>query len=60
VTLQRALEDAWRFAHFAEDADAAGDRELADFFRELADSDRDIAARSRALLTARTEGQPPS
>ncbi len=54
VTLQRALEDAWRFAHFADDADAADDDELADFFRELADSDRDIAAKCHTLLDART------
>lgn len=53
LTLQRALEDAWRFAHFAQDAEAAGDEELAGFFRELADSDRDISARSRALLDDR-------
>lgn len=54
VTLQRALEDAWRFAHFADDADAAGDDELADFFHELAGSDREIAAQCRTLLDART------
>lgn len=60
VTLQRALEDAWRFEHFADDADDAGDDELADFFRELADSDRDIAARCQALLGARTLDRPAS
>ena len=60
VTLQRALEDAWRFIHFADDAEDAGDDELADLFRELADSDRDIAARCQALLDARRPNQPAS
>lgn len=60
VTLQRALEDAWRFTHFTGDAKAAGDNELADFFRELADSDRDIAVRCQALLHSRTPGRAAS
>lgn len=52
LVLQQALEDCHRYQCFAGDADA-GDAEVADFFRELADSDRDIAQRAKALLLAR-------
>ena len=50
---QQALEDCFRYQHFAADATERGDTELVDFFTELADSDRDIAARAKQLLLAR-------
>ena len=50
---QQALEDCFRYQHFAADATERGDSELVDFFTELADSDRDIAARAKQLLLAR-------
>jgi len=48
--LQQALEDCFRYQHFAADAEERGDRELVDFFTELADSDREIAARAKQML----------
>jgi len=53
LVLQQALEDCVRYAAFAGDADDAGDGELADWFRELSASDRQLAERAKALLTAR-------
>jgi hypothetical protein len=53
LVLQQALEDCVRYQCFAEDSRLAGDDELADFFTELAESDRDIAERSKKLLVAR-------
>ena len=53
LVLQQALEDCVRYAAFAGDADAAGDAELADWFRELSGSDRELAERAKALLAAR-------
>jgi hypothetical protein len=53
LVLQQALEDCFRYQHFAADAAQRGDDELVDFFTELADSDREIAARAKAMLAAR-------
>jgi hypothetical protein len=51
--LQQALEDCYRFAHFAQDARDAGDDELAQVFDDLVQQDRELAARFRTLLKAR-------
>lgn len=53
VLLQQALEDCARFRHFARDARADDDEELAGFFDELALNDHGVAARARHLLAAR-------
>jgi hypothetical protein len=53
LVLQQALEDAVRYQCFAEDSRRAGDDELADFFAELGESDKEIADRAKALLVAR-------
>jgi len=53
LVLQQALEDCFRYQHFAADAAERGDQELVAFFTELADSDRDIAARAKAMLATR-------
>ena len=53
LVLQQALEDCYRYQHFAADAKERGDAELVDFFTELADSDRDIARRAKRMLVAR-------
>jgi rubrerythrin len=50
---QQALEDCLRYQHFARDAREAGDVELADYFDELAQNDREVAARAKSLLRAR-------
>ncbi len=56
LVLQQALEDCHRYQCFAGDARAEGDEEVAAFFDELADSDRSIAQRAKALLIARWDG----
>lgn len=53
VLLQQALEDCWRYRRFAEDARRIGDDEVADLFDELADNDRQVVDRARALLASR-------
>jgi hypothetical protein len=53
LVLQQALADCHRYSHFAEDARAAGDEELTSLFEELAQQDRDLAARLRALAARR-------
>lgn len=53
VLLQQALEDCARYQHFAQDARADGDDELADFFDELALNDHGVAARARRMLARR-------
>lgn len=53
LLLQQAASDVVRYAAFAEDARAAGDGELVQWFQELADSDREIVSRARRLLGAR-------
>lgn len=53
LLMQQACEDVVRYERFAEDADRAGDEDLSDWLRELADSDREIAARARDMLKQR-------
>ena len=53
LVFQQALEDAHRYACFAIDARAADDDEVASFFDELADSDREIAQRAKAMMIER-------
>lgn len=53
LLLQQAASDVVRYAAFAEDARAAGDGELVQWFQELAESDREIVSRARRLLGAR-------
>ncbi|MBX3286369.1 MAG: hypothetical protein R2746_14470 [Acidimicrobiales bacterium] len=53
LVFQQALEDCHRYQCFAADARRGGDAEVAAFFAELADSDRDIADRARRMLVAR-------
>ncbi len=53
LVLQQALEDCYRYQCFAADSRAGGDDELADLFDELAESDRQIAQKAKALLAAR-------
>jgi rubrerythrin len=54
VVLQQALEDCHRYQCFARDARATGDTEVADWFDDLAASDREIAGRAQVLLAARS------
>lgn len=56
LVLQQALEDAYRYACFAEDARQAGDDELVELFEELAEDDRQLAARLKPILAARLSG----
>ena len=53
LLLQQAASDVVRYEHFAADARAAGDDEVASWLRELADSDREIVARASGLLATR-------
>ena len=53
LVLQQALEDCYRYSHFAKEAEEHGDGELADLFTELADKDRELAVRLKRLLAAR-------
>jgi len=53
LLLQQALEDCERYQHFARDARADGDDDLATFFDELALNDHAVAARARHMLAAR-------
>jgi rubrerythrin len=50
---QQALEDCLRYQHFACDARNGGDVELAEFFDELSENDRDVAARAKDMLRIR-------
>jgi rubrerythrin len=50
---QQALEDCLRYQHFACDARDSGDVELAKFFDELSENDRDVAARAKDMLRTR-------
>jgi rubrerythrin len=50
---QQALEDCFRYQHFAEDARTGRDEEVAEFFDELADNDRKVAARAKEMLGRR-------
>lgn len=53
LVTQQALEDCFRYQHFADDAREGDDTELADLFDELAEKDRDLAERTKAILAAR-------
>ena len=53
LLLQQAAEDVVRYSAFAGDARAAGDEEFAAWCEELADSDREIVARAKRMLSAR-------
>lgn len=53
LVLQQALEDAHRYACFAADARRGEDEDVAAFFDELAESDREIAQRTKTLLMER-------
>jgi hypothetical protein len=53
LLLQQAAEDTVRYEAFAEDARSAGDDEMADWCKELADSDREIVARASRMLASR-------
>ena len=56
LVTQQALEDCFRYQHFADDAREGGDDELADLFTELAINDRELAERLKAILARRLEG----
>jgi rubrerythrin len=56
LVTQQALEDCFRYQHFADDAREEGDDELADLFDELADEDRELAERTKAILARRLQG----
>jgi hypothetical protein len=53
LLLQQAAADVVRYRAFADDARAAGDDELAQWCEELADSDREIVTRAKAMLAVR-------
>jgi hypothetical protein len=54
---QQALEDCLRYQQFARDAREGGDQELATFFDELGDNDRDVAARAKDMLRIRLSSE---
>jgi rubrerythrin len=60
LVTQQALEDCFRYQHFADDAREGGDRELADLFDELAQNDRELAERTKALLARRLGSSAPA
>lgn len=51
--LYHALQGAALYAEFAEDAEAEGDTELAEFFTEIQDEERDRAERAKEYLMER-------
>jgi hypothetical protein len=53
LLLQQAASDVVRYAAFASDARQAGDTELAAWFEELADNDREIVDRASTMLRER-------
>lgn len=53
LVLQQALEDCYRYEHFAEDAREAGDDELVSLFEDLSRQDRELADRLKAMLATR-------
>lgn len=53
LVLQQALEDCYRYAHFAKDARDGQDEELAALFDELSEKDRELAERLKGLLASR-------
>ena len=52
-TLYHALESASTYEIYVEDAEEAGDNELADCLREIQEQNRDQAQRAKELLKAR-------
>ena len=54
--LYHALQGAALYSEFAEDAEAEGDTELAEFFSEIQDEERDRAERAKEYLMARLSG----
>ena len=48
--LYHALHGVETYDHYVSDAEERGDRELADFFREVQDRNREIAERAKELL----------
>ena len=56
LVLQQALADCHRYAHFAEDARLAGDRELTALFEELSQQDRELAGRLKEIVARRLGG----
>jgi len=59
LVLQQAASDVVRYDSFADDAKTAGDNELATWFAELAQSDRQIVDRATSLLHPRLTKQRP-
>ena len=55
LVTQQALEDCFRYQHFADDAREGGDDELADLFEELATNDRELAERTKVILAKRLQ-----
>jgi hypothetical protein len=53
--LYHALQGAETDDRYIADAQERGDRELADFFRDVQDKDRAIAERAKRLLAQRLE-----
>jgi hypothetical protein len=53
LLMQQACEDVVRYEKFRDDAQRAGDHELAHWLAELADSDREIAGRAGRMLKQR-------
>ena len=51
--LYHAAQGGTQYAKYIEDAEAEGDQELADFFREVQQQDADRAKRARTLLMDR-------
>ncbi len=54
--LYHTLQGAETIDQYIRDADESGDKELAQFFRELKDTDKDRADRAKVLLRARLGG----
>ena len=55
--IYHSLQGAETYEIFVADADEAGDRELAGFFREVMDEERRRADRAKALLRTRLNGE---
>lgn len=51
--LYHALQAGQTAGQYVEDAEASGDTELAEFFREVQNSDRERAERAKLLLRSR-------
>ena len=53
--LYHSLQGAETYEFFENDAQEAGDQELADFFRQVREEERSRADRAKALLTRRLQ-----